>query len=264
MSRMPCGCRICWRIACSAPASCRNRRHNPCGHCCAPVSNWFASRPAMSSACSRRWRRPTSSSRLCWPVSSACLEASGRDITKALIAGESDPDKLLTLVHRGVTTPRDKVRAAPWGRVINRHRFLPRLHLRQIDALDAAIREIDDEVDRDLDPFRQAVRLLRTLPEVSDLGAQVIISEIGIDMSRFPTAGHLIAWATERASDCLSCQAALASSFRASRAFAFSRTRSLRTRVRTSFLVSSINILNRLSRSASAIGPCVNVSAGWL
>src|SRR4051812_28033002 len=55
--------------------------------------------------------------------------------------------------------------------------------------------EIDAEVDRDLDPFRQAVRLLRTIPGVSDLTAQVIVSEIGVDMGRFPTAGHLISWA---------------------------------------------------------------------
>jgi transposase len=70
-----------------------------------------------------------------------------------------------------------------------------RLHLRQVDALDAAIAEIDAEVDRDLDPFRQAVRQLRTIPGVSDLSGQVIVSEIGTDMSRFPTAGHLISWA---------------------------------------------------------------------
>jgi transposase len=79
--------------------------------------------------------------------------------------------------------------------VTDRHRFLLRLHLRQIDALDAAALEIDAEVERDLAPFRQAVRLLRTMPGISDLSAQVIISEIGTDMSRFPTAGHLISWA---------------------------------------------------------------------
>jgi transposase len=50
-------------------------------------------------------------------------------------------------------------------------------------------------VDRDLDPFRQAVRLLRTIPGLSDLTAQVVVSEIGTDMSRFPTAGHLVSWA---------------------------------------------------------------------
>jgi transposase len=65
------------------------------------------------------------------------------------------------------------------GRVTDRHRFLLRLHRRQIDGLDAAALEIDAEVDRDLAPFRQAVRLLRTMRRVSDLSAQVIVSEIG-------------------------------------------------------------------------------------
>ena len=91
------------------------------------------------------------------------------------------------------------MRAALTGRITDRHRFLLRLHLRQFDALAAAMAEIDAEVDRDLDPFREAVRLLRTIPGVSNLTAQVIISEIGseigIDMSRFPTAGHLVSWA---------------------------------------------------------------------
>ena len=120
---------------------------------------------------------------------------SGRAILKALIDGQIDPDYLLTLIDRRVKAPRDKVHAALRGRVTDRHRFLLRLHLRQIDTLDAAVAEIDEEVDQDLDPFRDAVRLLRSIPGVSDLTAQVIVSEIGIDMSRFPTAGHLISWA---------------------------------------------------------------------
>jgi transposase len=65
------------------------------------------------------------------------------------------------------------------GRATHRHRFLLRLHLRQIDGLDAAALEIDAEMDRDLAPFRQAVRLLRTMPGVSHLSAQVIVSESG-------------------------------------------------------------------------------------
>ena len=120
---------------------------------------------------------------------------SGRAILEALIAGERDPDRLLALVQRGVKAPAEKLRAALQGRVTARHRFLLRLHLRQVDALDAAVAEIDAEVERDLDPFREAVRLLRTIPGVSDLTAQVIVSEIGADMGRFPTAGHLISWA---------------------------------------------------------------------
>jgi transposase len=85
--------------------------------------------------------------------------------------------------------------AALTGRLSERHRFLLRLHLRRIDALAAALAEIDAEVARDLGPLRQAVRLLRSIPGVGDLAAQVIVSEIGTDMSRFPSAGHLVSWA---------------------------------------------------------------------
>lgn len=120
---------------------------------------------------------------------------SGRAILQALIDGERDPDRLLALVQRGVKASPEKLRAALHGRVTERHRFLLRLHLRQGEALDAAIADIDAAVDRALDPFRQAACQLRSIPGVSDLTAQVIVSEIGTDISRFPTAGHLIAWA---------------------------------------------------------------------
>jgi transposase len=119
-------------------------------------------------------------------VLSQVMGASGRAILQALIEGESDPDTLLVLIKRGVKAPPEKLRAALQGRVTERHRFLLRLHLRQVDAVGAAIAEIDAEVDRDLDPFRQAVRQLRTIPGISDLTAQVIISEIGTDMNRSP------------------------------------------------------------------------------
>jgi transposase len=126
-------------------------------------------------------------------VLSQVMGVSGRAILQALIDGQNDPDALL--LQRGVKAPPEKLRAALTGRITDRHRFLLGLHLRQFDALAAAMAEIDAEVDRDLDPFRQAVRLLRTIPGVSDLTAQVIVSEIGVDMGRFPTAGHLISWA---------------------------------------------------------------------
>lgn len=123
------------------------------------------------------------------------MGVSGRAILDALVGGECDPDALFALVRRGVKASPEKLRAALQGRLTERHRFLLRLHLRQFDALADAMAEIDAEVDRDLDPFRQAVRLLRTIPGVSDLTAQVIVSEIGTDMGRFPTAGHLVSWA---------------------------------------------------------------------
>ena len=67
----------------------------------------------------------------------------------------------------------------------NHHRFLLQLHVQHIDALDAALNAIDREVDIHIEPFREAVLLLTTIPGVNDLSAQVIRAEIGGDMSRF-------------------------------------------------------------------------------
>ncbi len=128
-------------------------------------------------------------------VLSDIVGVSGRAILEALIAGEADPDRLLALVHRRVKAEPGRLRAALTGRLTDHHRFLLRLHLRQTDAIDAALAEIDAEVERDLGPFRDAVRLLRSIPGVSDLSAQAIVAEIGTDMGRFPTAGHLVSWA---------------------------------------------------------------------
>jgi len=76
------------------------------------------------------------------------------------------------------------------GRVTQHHRFLLRLHLQQIDAINAAIEQIDQEVDQRVEPFRTTVLLLTTIPGIDELSAGVILAEIGRDMSRFPTAGH--------------------------------------------------------------------------
>lgn len=120
---------------------------------------------------------------------------SGRAVLDALARGETDPDRLRALVGPRVKASSEAIRAALTGRVGPHHRFLLALHLRQVDALAAAVAEIDAQVERDLGPFRDAVGLLATIPGVSDLTAQVILAEIGPDMSRFPTAGHLISWA---------------------------------------------------------------------
>lgn len=127
-------------------------------------------------------------------VISDILGFSGRAMVEALIAGESDPDSLAALAHRRIKASPAVLREALRGRVTHHHRFLLQLHLQHIDALDAALSAIDREVDTQVEPFRTAVLLLTTIPGVSDLSAQVIRAEIGGDMSRFPTVGHLISW----------------------------------------------------------------------
>jgi len=139
-------------------------------------------------------------------VISDIVGVSGRCMIEALIAGETNPVRLADLADRRIRAPRQALREALHGRVTNHHRFLLQLHLGQYDALAAAIAEIDHQVGvliERLDErveggqatFRALIRLLCSIPGVSTLAAVVILSEIGRDMSRFPTAGHLLAWA---------------------------------------------------------------------
>ena len=116
-------------------------------------------------------------------VLSDVMGRSGRAMIQALIAGESDPAKLAALAHWKVRASAATLREALHGRIKRHHRFLLRLHLQQVDALDAAIAEIDQEADAGLACFRDAVKQLSTIPGVSELSAQVILSEIGTDIS---------------------------------------------------------------------------------
>jgi transposase len=93
-------------------------------------------------------------------VLSDVMGRSGRAMIQALIDGESDPAKLAALAHWKVRASAATLREALHGRVKRHHRFL-RLHLQQVDALDAAIAEIDREADAGLACFRDAVKQLR-------------------------------------------------------------------------------------------------------
>lgn len=120
---------------------------------------------------------------------------SGRAILDALVRGETDPEKLIAVAGKRLKASRTTLLEALRGRISDDHRFLLKLHLDQIAALEAAIASVDERVGAVLDPFRAAAESLTSIPGVSDVVAQVIISEIGLDMSRFQTVGHLISWA---------------------------------------------------------------------
>lgn len=128
-------------------------------------------------------------------VMSDILGTSGRAMLQALIAGETDPDTLADLTRGRLKAPRAALVDALHGRVTDHHRFLIQLHLTQIDALTAAITAIEARIGDALGPFRAAVNLLTTMPGLSDTTARVIVAEIGTDMTRFPSVGHLISWA---------------------------------------------------------------------
>jgi transposase len=120
---------------------------------------------------------------------------SGRRMIEALIGGETDPEALAALAHGRIRATKAELEAALRGRVTAHHRFMLRIHLNHLDALNTTIADIDKEVDANVEPFRIAVEMLATIPGVSSLAAEVMVSEIGIDMSRFKTEGHLISWA---------------------------------------------------------------------
>lgn len=81
------------------------------------------------------------------------------------------------------------------GRFSEHHAFLARLHLAQIDQLTATIGELTDRIEVVIEPFRDQLTLLVTIPGVQRMVAEVIIAETGGDMRVFPTAGHLASWA---------------------------------------------------------------------
>ena len=133
------------------------------------------------------------------------MGVSGRRMINAMIAGVRDPGKLAALADRRIKASPKELYDALHGRLTDHHRFLLELHAGQYDALDAAIERIDHQVDEAVDAldreadghasFRALIALLCTIPGVGALAATTILSEIGTDMGRFPTAGHLVAWA---------------------------------------------------------------------
>jgi len=128
-------------------------------------------------------------------VMSDILGTSGRAILTALVAGETDPHRLADLTRGRLKATRAELVDALHGRVTEHHRFMIQLHLTQIDALTDAVDTIEARIGAALGPFRAAVSLLTTMPGLSDTTARVLIAEIGTDMTRFPTVGHLISWA---------------------------------------------------------------------
>jgi len=128
-------------------------------------------------------------------VVSDILGTSGRAILNALIAGETDPARLADLTTGRLKATRAQLIAALHGRVTPHHRFMIELHLTQIEALDGAVRKLEGHLGDALAPFRAAAERLTTMPGLSDTAARVLIAEIGVDMTRFPSPGHLVSWA---------------------------------------------------------------------
>ena len=113
----------------------------------------------------------------------------------ALIAGERDPKVLAQLARAPMRVKITELEEAFVGRFSEHHAFLLAKMLARIDALSADIADIDARIEAEIAPFAAAVTRLDEIPGVGLTAARVIIAEVGVDMTRFPTAAHLASWA---------------------------------------------------------------------
>jgi transposase len=128
-------------------------------------------------------------------VASNTLGVSGRLMIEAIIRGEYDPVKLADLARRRLRKKIPLLQQALHGSVTEHHRFLLQTQMNHLDHLERLIQEYSQRIEGVLDPFVETLARLVTIPGVDFRVAEVVVAEIGLDMNRFPTAGHLSSWA---------------------------------------------------------------------
>jgi transposase len=128
-------------------------------------------------------------------VISDIFGVSGRQMLAALIAGQRDPKALAQLARGSMRSKIAVLGEALTGHFDDHHGFLCQHMLDRIDAATTTIDQVTAEIDRLIAPFAQQVAQLDAICGVGVVAAQELIAEIGVDMGRFPTPGHLVSWA---------------------------------------------------------------------
>jgi len=128
-------------------------------------------------------------------VASDIFGVSGREMLAALVDGQTNPKALAQLARGRLRAKTTQLEEAFTGHFTDHHALLLSKMLARIDALDADIAELDAAIEEMIAPFASAVERLDEIPGVGTTAARVIIAEVGMDMSRFPTAAHLASWA---------------------------------------------------------------------
>lgn len=133
-------------------------------------------------------------------VVSDALGVSGKQMLRALAAGETDSAKMSELARRRMKRKVPELKRALAGRLTAAQRWVLSELLDQYEQVEEAIKRVEEkigeEVERAPDPFvPEAVKLLDTIPGIGERVAETLVSEIGVEMSRFPTDGHLASWA---------------------------------------------------------------------
>ncbi len=128
-------------------------------------------------------------------VASDALGVSGRSMIRALIEGRDDPAELAALARGRLRAKLPALEQALEGQVRPHHQFLLKQWMELLSTLEQHIAEVEQEIERHMPPFGWAVELLETVPGIQHTSACGLIAEIGVDMSRFPSARHLASWA---------------------------------------------------------------------
>jgi transposase len=122
------------------------------------------------------------------------LGASGRAILRALIAGERDTAVLAELAKGSLRQKRARLAEALRGRITPHHTFLLEEVLAHIEYLEGTIARLDRRIGEVIAPYADHVAHLQSIPGVDRDAAETIVAEVGVDMTRFPSAGHLASW----------------------------------------------------------------------
>jgi len=121
---------------------------------------------------------------------------SSMTMIQALLDKDSLSKEEITDMARGKLKSKvDQLVEALNGKVTDHHRFLLKLHLNNIAFLADQVQEIDEQIQKLMIPFQKEESLIQTIPGISKISAKAIISEIGVDMSQFPSEAHLASWA---------------------------------------------------------------------
>ncbi len=128
-------------------------------------------------------------------VLSDVFGSTGRKIIAEILKGDYEPEKLLYYVHGRVKASREDIKEALTGYVTDHHRFMLRTIQNNIARIEETIAEIDTQIAKMTEGYQDIIELLETIPGVGYDGAIGIISEIGLDMDKFPTHQHIASWA---------------------------------------------------------------------
>ncbi|TDF87526.1 IS110 family transposase [Paenibacillus piri] len=128
-------------------------------------------------------------------VASNVLGVSGRNMLEAMINGETDPSVLADFAQKKLKLKKEQLKLSLEGRLGAHQLLMIEKQLAHIDYLNELVTELDAEIDERMAPFADDLKLLDSIPGVGKRTAEQILAEIGTDMSRFPTPGHLCSWA---------------------------------------------------------------------